>query len=100
MNNQAINLKAAGLCDLSPRLFAGKVLSDRGLINDDGFDIFTNPADREATVIALGLLDNIGICCSGQQWFIWDDGQECHLTPDVYNTYPEAIAAAVEAIDN
>lgn len=70
------------------------------------FDIFTSPADREATAIALGEKHGISIAFyrEDEEWAAgWAINRYEFIAGDTlheqhYKTYTEALAAAVEAI--
>ena len=97
MDTLAINLKAAKLCGLKTYTVThfidfGVATYDDEVGNERTFCIFTNPADREATVIALGEKHGI-IIYYNQDYTCWmSSADDKH-----YSTYTEALAAAVEA---
>ena len=95
MDKLAINLKAAKLCGRSSSF----------VVNENRpFDIFTNPADREATVIALGEKHGINLSCQatgeGMCWEGYKQGEGCitYETNTGAGGYTEALAAAVAVI--
>ena len=114
MNERDINKKAAEICGLKIFTFDDDhfEVSRSGLADPVAmciFNIFTRQADREATVIALGLNHGVFLrprydddstdypaCYNG--WIV-DDGRTAErdnlLEADLYN---EALSLAVEAL--
>ena len=115
MANTDTNLKAAKLCghDAVERNSGGVLVPSEKETNykingiyQRQFDIFTNPADKIATVIALGEKDIFLAPAGGGKWIGMQRHASNHfgmpdeldeLTP-VCDTHTEALAAAVEAV--
>ena len=110
MDKLAINIKAAKLLH-DPSKIDNYIKSGGNI--EPVCDIFTNPADREATVIALGEKHMmIGPCykdCRSEAEFYGK--LDANEAPDAwqfsymeggssgsFDTYTEALAAAVEAV--
>ena len=108
MDKLAIKLKAAKLCGHDPIesvwqidvIFIGKGQDERA------FDIFTNPADQIATVIALGEKHDIGLSYIfksksspiPQGWAWMEDNADSGKYECGFKTYTEAVAKACEAV--
>ena len=95
MDKIAINIKAANLCGWDD-IAQGQDTEDACSPMRGRFNIFTNPADREATVIALGEKHNIHFQSNGEYWYSYYDNDDDGFADR--GTYTEALAAAVDAI--
>lgn len=111
MDNLAINRKVAKLlgrdqsykCDSCcgtgemPGSFACDECGGSGEIAIT--DIFTNPADQIATVTALGEKRGLTLawCRSEKAWEVWEYNKIIFPRINFFDTYQEALQAAVEA---